>query len=410
MSGRRFEVWLENELTGALFEDEHGRISFRFVDGYLKLPKRPILGQAFEDDLRRAYGGRRAGELPAFFANLLPEGRLRRIIERSMELSEGDDLGLLAAAAEDLPGAITLRKSEELQLLPEDTEPRRNGDHDGRSEVQFRFSLAGVQLKFSVVRDGEKLALSAHGNRGDWIVKVGSDEFPGLSENEFSMLEWAKSSGFEVPETELLDVGAVPQIAEFVPKESTLLAVKRFDRAGGRRIHQEDFMQVLGRSPRGDQKYGSSYEELAQIVFALFGDEGYEELVRRLALVLATGNNDAHLKNWSLLYVDPGQAALSPLYDQVATVAWPKLDRELALKLAGAREFARVSGESFRRLGRKVGVDPERSLEIARETLKNLQTAWPSVMKRQILREDHARALVDHWTRVPLLREVGVLG
>lgn len=409
MNVSSFEVLLNDESTGLLASDEGRRVSFRFSESYRTLVVRPVLSQSFEDDLSRVYWGRRPGELPAFFANLLPEGRFREVLERSLGLVGADDLTLLAAVAEDLPGAVRLRTSAEPAPLggPDVSASEANGN--GREQFEFRFSLAGVQLKFSMVRQDEKLALPAHGSTGDWIVKVGAMEYPGLAENEFAIMTWAKNAGFDVPEIELREAYEIEAIRRYAPEGSSVLVIRRFDRAPGQRIHQEDFMQVFGWAPAGDRKYKATYESLAAVVLALLGDEGYEELLRRLALVIASGNNDAHLKNWSLLYRDGVTPSLAPVYDQVATVAWPRLDRDHALKLAGARDFYRVNVESVRRLARKLRVDPDRSVEIVRETLASLRAAWPFVIQHTPLPEDHVAAVVEHWRRVPLLREIGAL-
>lgn len=407
MSARSYDVLLGDEGVGLLTEYEDGRIVFRFSDAYRRAPRRAVLSQSFEDDLGRTYAGKRPNQLPAFFSNLLPEGRFREMLEKSLGVNAGDDLGLLAAACNDLPGAVSLRPTQEalavgaLDPAQGDT-PMDNGDALG-----LRFSLAGVQLKFSMVRQDDRLTLPAHGRRGDWIVKVASPEYAGLAENEYSMMEWARAAGFDVPECELIEAADVPQLGRYAAEGTRVFAVRRFDRAPGRRIHQEDFMQVFGWPNEPKRKYDSKYEELARIVRALLGDDGYEAFVGRLVLVVATGNNDAHLKNWALLYPKGALPALAPAYDQVSTVAWPQHDRELALKLAGARAFGRVEADSFRRLAVAVGASAERTVELARETLARLLDAWKRIGSSLPLPRQHVAALADHWRRVPLLRESG---
>jgi len=408
VSGRAFDVLLNEQHIGWLSENDASQVTFRFTEPYRALGRRPILSQSFEDDLSRTYSGRKPGELPSFFANLLPEGRFRELLEKSLRLGEGDDLGLLAAVAEDLPGAITLRPAAEPAPTAEQYELEGNGNGGGK-EIEFRFSLAGVQLKFSVVRQDDKLALPSHGNRGDWIVKVGTHEYPGLAENEYSVMQWAKAAGFDVPDIELRDASEIREIQKYAPAGSRVLAVKRFDREGEQRVHQEDFMQAFGWSPAGERKYKATYEEVASVVHGLLGVAGYEEFVRRLTFVVASGNNDAHLKNWSLLYSDGITPTFTPMYDQVATVAWEKLDRELALKFAGARDFSRVSIDSFRRLARKVEADEERTTGLVRETLASTRQTWAAIKDRMPIPEEHKRAIAEHWERVPILREAGSL-
>lgn len=170
-------------------------------------------------------------------------------------------------------------------------------------------------------------------------------------------------------------------------------------------------MQVFGRAadPLGKQKYNATFEELATVVIGMLGEPGYEEVVRRSALVIATGNNDAHLKNWSLLYRNPARPVLAPLYDQVASVAWSALDRTLALKLAGARDFGRVNADSFETLARKTGANVSRTQGAVRQTLESLRASWSRLHADLPLPPEHKVLLRDHWTKVPLLRDVGAL-
>jgi serine/threonine-protein kinase HipA len=71
----------------------------------------------------------------------------------------------------------------------------------------FRFSLAGVQLKFSAIMEAAGgLTIPACGVGGSWIVKLRSSQFASLSENEYTMLALARAVGIEVPRTELIDI------------------------------------------------------------------------------------------------------------------------------------------------------------------------------------------------------------
>lgn len=399
-------MFLNDVPVGTLSENAEGRIGFRFSDGYRERPRRPILSQSFEDDLDRTYWGKRPGQLPTFFANLLPEGRLRSLLVASLRAPEDDDLGLLASLGHDLPGAVTLRASEddsaEIEGSPEISE-NGNGEEETNG---LRFSLAGVQLKFSMIRSGGRFSLPAHDSRGDWIVKIGDVEYPGLAENEYTMLSWASAAGFDVPERFLLEPGDLPAIQKYLPQEGFVLAVRRYDRTTGGPIHQEDFAQMIGRR----KKYEGSYDQLGVVVRGLLGEDAFAEFVRRVVLTIAMGNNDAHLKNWSVVYRDERRPELAPLYDQVSTIAWPKLDRQLALKLAGARDFGRIGSDSIRRIAAKVGADPVAAMDAASRTLKGLRESWPGVLEGGAMLSDHVEVIRDHWRRVPLLRESGDLG
>jgi serine/threonine-protein kinase HipA len=401
---RHAHVYLHGEFAGELAEESTGLTSFRLARGYRETVPRPVLSQSFEDDLERAYRGKRAGELPAFFANLVPEGALRELVEQSAGLEPGDDFGLLLAVGRDLPGAVELRETDEepgatahgSELIPD------RGD-DVSALVATRFSLAGLQLKFSVLRQAEKITLPARGQRGQWIAKLDSPRFPQVVENEFAMLEWARAAGFDVPECHLLPVSSLVGIPRrVIPENSRLLLIKRYDRRGDERIHQEDFAQVARLPPR--LKYHHiTYEQLGLLIRQIAGREAYDEFVRRLIFVVASGNGDAHLKNWSLINPNRIHAQLAPVYDQVATVAWHQVDKELSLKLAGVKEFGRIDVAALERFARKSQDDPQRVVDLARSTVARIADAWEASSARPPLL--HLAALRDHWRQVPLLRD-----
>jgi serine/threonine-protein kinase HipA len=234
-----------------------------------------------------------------------------------------------------------------------------------------------------------------------------SGAFPGVVENELSVMTWAREAGFSVPLCEMVDVDRLGPVATYAQPGLKAFAIARYDRADGRRIHQEDLAQVVGIEPH--RRYEFTHEKLVNLLYQLLGPEAYDELVRRITFVVASGNNDAHLKNWSIVYRNGVLPTLAPLYDQVSTVAWAKFDRKLAFKLGGASEFGRVDHIAFRKLASKVGVDPARTERIVVETIERLRDAFRRIGPSLPLVEDHARALRDHWMRVPLLREVGEL-
>jgi serine/threonine-protein kinase HipA len=187
-----------------------------------------------------------------------------------------------------------------------------------------------------------------------------------------------------------------------------VLAVRRYDRGPAGRIHQEDMAQAVGLPPH--RKYDQvTFEGIAVLARRFIGEEAVEEFIRRLTLMLACGNNDAHLKNWSLLYQDRIRAAWSPLYDQVATVAWRSPDRETALNLAGVKAFASIDRRCLQRFAEKAQVDWSRAAELIDGTLNRLRATWTTAVEGLPLPAAHAAALREHWRRVPLLREAGPL-
>jgi len=114
--------------------------------------------------------------------------------------------------------------------------------------------------------------------------------------------------------------------------------VKRFDRRpDGTKIAQEDFCQLLGRSPETGQsyKYDGSYEELGKLLqtyCAAYVTES-EKLFRLICFNYLFSNGDAHLKNFSLSQTLQGDYLLSPAYDLICTSMHLPNEARLAMDL-----------------------------------------------------------------------------
>jgi serine/threonine-protein kinase HipA len=185
---------------------------------------------------------------------------------------------------------------------------------------------------------------------------------------------------------------------------TNVLVIKRYDRDGDRRIHQEDFAQVAGLPPA--RKYDHiTYDQCAALVAEIAGSSAYFEFVRRLMFVVASGNSDAHLKNWSLLYPNGVDPELTPLYDQVSTIAWPDVTRELALRLGGVKPMLKIDEASIRRFAERAHCGVDETLRVANDTVKHIAEAWRSSRAADAMPKKHAAALRDYWIRAPLLRE-----
>jgi serine/threonine-protein kinase HipA len=176
----------------------------------------------------------------------------------------------------------------------------------------LRFSLAGVQLKFSALKNEGKhggLTIPADGVGGAWIVKLPSKQFVGVPENEFSMMTLARRIGIDVPDVRLVELDAIEGLPEGVERlQGKAYAVRRFDRTEDGPKHIEDFAQVFGRYP--DDKYAkASYRNIARVIGIETDEKSIAEFIRRLVFCTLIGNDDMHLKNWSLIYPDPGASS-----------------------------------------------------------------------------------------------------
>jgi serine/threonine-protein kinase HipA len=283
--------------------------------------------------------------------------------------------------------------------------PARPTDQPGAEDSGMRFSLAGVQLKFSMLRSGDRFYFPGKDERGDWIAKISLEDYAGLCTNEFITMEWARRAGFEVPPCELRKLGDLIDVPHAGDPQTPIFAIRRYDRDGARRIHQEDMMQVLGYPNRpSTRKYNdATYDQLASLLVGIAGPATFDELLRRIVFVVASGNNDAHLKNWSLLYPDGIAATLTPLYDQTFAGQWPALDRELALNLGGAKPFAAIEMGRLREFARRAGQEPERAAQLAASTIERIADAWTALRGELAVPEAYLAPLRRHWAAVPVL-------
>jgi serine/threonine-protein kinase HipA len=368
----RLQVLLNDTPVGELRRSSEGS-TFRLADDYLEMPDRPVLGQVFEDAPNEDYWVRQ-GVAP-WFSNLLPEGPLRDIVSARAGVHPTRAFFLLQMLGEDLPGAVVIRSQRALNTSPE-AEPGSEEPYD--DDAPLKFSLAGVQLKFSALRRDRGLTIPAEGMGGDWIVKLPDQRYEGVPENEYATMRWASESGIAIPDVDLIDVAKI----EGLPHEVEALGgqaflIRRFDRGPEARTHIEDFAQVLNKPP--SQKYGSANSEtIARVLAAATPPEDVDQFVRRLVFQVLAGNGDAHLKNWSLTYPDDRRPRLSPAYDLLCTVAYIP-DDKLGLKLGDRQEFEEVGELVFRRFAERARLEPDRVQDIVRSQVAHTLDAWERI-------------------------------
>lgn len=397
-------VLLHGRHIGTLTHLPDQRTVLSLGDDYVQDPERPTLSLSLKKS-----GGEVAApsrptrvKVPPYFSNLLPEGHLREYLAKRGGVKPEREFFLLWLLGEDLPGAVVVRPADEVSM-PEAAE--EDADRGARNAAVLRFSLAGLQLKFSAVMESAGgLTIPAHGAGGSWIVKLPSARFDAVPENEFVMLELARAAGIDVPETRLVpiaEIGGLPPVATL---GGVALAVRRFDRTrDGGRIHAEDFAQVFNVFP-SDKYRTASYENLAAVLWAEAAQADIVEFARRLAFNTLIGNGDMHLKNWSLIYRDGRTPHLAPAYDFVSTVAYIAED-QMALSLGGTKRWADVSVDLFRRFAAKAGVPEGLVVDAARETATRFLEAWADHEAVGRLPEALRTRVSEHLRAVPLSGE-----
>ena len=382
---RSLDVFLGDQKVGTLIRTLGDYHAFSLEQAYRANGGNPVLSLS----LRSATGGLRNDlkpahrALPAFFANLLPEDKLREAMERDHagQVRLGNDFDLLVALGADLHGAV--------RCFPSGGYGTSLAQPSGLGR-KARFSLTGAQMKLSVMKNTDKaggLTLPLADGQGQYIAKFLSTVFPGVSENEFANLALAAAIGMDVPERELVDKADFDGIPEDFQTlaDGKVLLIKRFDRdANGRRINVEDFAQVFGVYP--SRKYeGAAYHDIAAALTTAVSLPAALEFVRRLALAAITGNGDMHLKNCSLIYRRDGTTpSPAPIYDVLSTV--PYIPGEsMALSLGGERAFKGLKLDRWRHFAHRARLPQPAVLQTVAETLEQVQATWWTLPERSLV-------------------------
>jgi serine/threonine-protein kinase HipA len=398
-------VRLHGKQIGVITRLAGDRQLFAFEQDYIDDPQRPTLSLSFKGSTGGLVTNVRPvpRRVPPFFSNLLPEGHLREYLAKRAAVNPEREFFLLAVLGADLPGALVIEPLEgETHQAGAHHDEDDGGDHaDFPPDTALRFSLAGVQLKFSAIMEAPGgLTIPAGGMGGSWIVKLPSARFAAVPENEFAMLELARRAGITVPENRLIrtaDIKGLPDEARAPGTKA--LAVRRFDRlAGGEPVHMEDFAQIFGQYP--NDKYKSrSYANIAAVLWAEAGEEAVAEFVRRLVFSVVIGNADMHLKNWSLLYPDRRRPVLSPGYDFVATLPYIPNDT-LALGFGGSRSLAEITPDQMRSFADRARIPASPLWKIAVETAQKTAAGWKSLEQADFLPEDLRSSIQGQILRV----------
>ena len=326
-----------------------------------------------------------------------------------MKISESAEFEILNALGQDLPGFVTATRTID---VPTHIVRFFGRDADivaiePPGTTLEKFSLAGVQLKFSVIRDARsRYTLTIAGATGVTIVKLPHPTFPLLPENDFSSMHLARMVGVDTPNFWLDDMSKldIPGLDEL---KGSFFAIERFDRTESSRVHIEDFAQVFGVRARDEYK-GVSYDQLLAVIAhrTRDGERDVREAVRRLVVNILLGNGDAHLKNFSLVYRDPTKPDLAPAYDVVSTVQYMPDDTTMALSLAGEKDVANLRLAHFEKVARRIDFPrPQRLANEARDTIQMAKKLWPAELANLPISDRYRTSILERLTHLPIARE-----
>jgi serine/threonine-protein kinase HipA len=339
--------------------------------------------------------------LHPILSNLLPEGALREMLALGLKVHIDDEFQLQGYLGRDLPGALVATPVA-IDDVPAYVLQHENAPQSVEisfEEAVHHFSLAGVQMKFSMRRQGGHYHITESGELGDWIVKPPSIRHKNVPLNEYSAMRLAGLAGVDIPEIRLIEVASLATLPKInLPDEEYAFAIRRFDRQGQQRIHTEDFTQVLTKYPH--EKYDSaSYEQIGKVLFTFTGHglANVQQFARRLLVNILLANGDAHLKNWSLIYPDTITPELSPAYDIVITRVYMGDERKYALSLGKNREWYKASMEHFQLWAARADIPWRAVKPHLLDTLDKARTLWPKELTGLPMDEEHKQALWEHW-------------
>jgi len=401
----------ENLRIGTLVRDATGVVTFEVDENYIALgPTRPIVSLAWkgateEQSIARLRSrndkSTRGNYLPPYFENLLPEGALLELVAKEFGTGAYDSFDVLRKLGADLPGAVVAVAEAGQEL------PMAGGAPAGKKPADrpIRFSLAGIQLKFSMRYAKDRLTVPAHGEAGNVILKLATKKLAALPEAEFTALQLAKLAGVDVVESKLVYQNSIEGIPdEMIEVGTHALSVVRFDRAPeGRRIQTEDCAQIIGAV--GDQKYTKANQDTLLNMARRFSDDSAGAIlegVRRIVVDIMVGNGDDHLKNWSFIFEDGIRPKLSPAYDIVPTAAYAPGDN-MALKLAGTSDPTIVTIDRISSIAKFLKIDPAIIEREALATMEKILDTWKDAAKDLPAPKSITDAIFDRWDTLAIV-------
>ena len=251
--------------------------------------------------------------------------------------------------------------------------------------IQAQTSLTGVQPKLSLnlhKHEGSN-RLTIVGLWGDFIFKPQTDAYPELPENEDLTMHLAEAARIKV----------VPHSLIHLADGSLGYITRRIDRTKkGEKIDMEDMCQLTLHPT--EYKYKSSCEQIAKAI-AAYSSTPRLDLVNFMQVLLfsfVTGNNDMHLKNFSL-YRPKALYQLSPAYDLLnVAIANPKDKEQMALSINGKK--AQIKLADFLKASDTMGIEQRVTLGLI-NGLRDAMPAWIDLINNSFLSDEMKQNYLD---------------
>ena len=232
------KLTLHEKLVGYLAGFKNGRNVLSFADEFKADTGRPTFSLITHPSFSRseqllAEPWASQQRLHPTLSNLLPEGSLRELIAQGLKVHVDNEFHIFSYLGGDLPGALLAEPME-----PEDVPESVLTTHGKAKAVKFnkgtqenKFSLAGVQMKFSMKEKDGRYNLSKGDDLGDWIIKTPSTKHKDVPVNEYTAMKLAALIGVGIPEIKLVELDKLDNLPQInLPDEELAFAIKRFDR------------------------------------------------------------------------------------------------------------------------------------------------------------------------------------
>ena len=358
--------------VGSIFGTDVGDASFAYDDKYLNSDdpvsisvSLPLQKEPFTPE-----------QTKTFFDGLLPEGFTRRSVAQWLHFDENDYLSILHGLGKECLGAIRIsvegeKDDESYEEIGEDQIRLLAAEGATKSTeivAGTHLSLAGASGKVGLYYDPtDKKWYLPHGLApSTHIVKQSHVRLEGIVTNEqLSMLTAAKC-GLNTAESFIINTGKGND-------SEVLYATKRYDRLINSnskkvnvlerpfRLHQEDFAQAMGiPSANKYEPEGAEYALGMFYVLRRYSADPLADMVAlwdRILFSYILGNNDGHIKNYSLLRgINLKEIRLAPAYDIICTTVYENSTRKMSFNIGGKTDINDISESSFRELAASVGL------------------------------------------------------
>lgn len=339
----------------------------------------------------------------AYFGGLLPEGeKLLKAIARNTGANSRSTYSLLEQTGRDCAGAVqvcTPGQSADIQTtfelqgesLSEERLAKLLTELPTRPlfiQDEFRLSLAGAQDKGALCLIDGKLAIPKSGVPTTHILKpsIKHSETPDTVENEYFCMKLAQLAGLKMASVEVRNAENIKY-----------LLVTRFDRTDYlksyskkiSRVHQEDFCQALGvvSTKKYEADGGPSLIKCFQLAEKLaFPARDKIELLKRVVFNFIIGNGDCHSKNFSILHYSNNISELSPGYDVLSSIVYPKLSTKFAMSIGREAEMNSIRFENWARFINQINVNAKPFKDLALELSNKIAKHIPP-LKEQMMEE-----------------------